>query len=125
MKIPVSPMSLTIYHNPKCSKSRRTLELIRARGIEPTIVLYLEAPPSAERILELAGLLACPVRDLLRSSEEEFREAADLPELDDAAAVASWLTRHPRVLQRPIVVDDERPAAVVGRPPEAVLGLLP
>jgi len=118
-------MSLTIYHNPRCSKSRRTLELIRDGGVEPTVIAYLDEPPKAARIEELAGLLGCPVRDLLRTNEDDFRQATDLPDLDDDAALAAWLAAHPRVLQRPIVVDDVRRSAVVGRPPEAVLGLLP
>ena len=118
-------MPLTIYHNPRCSKSRKTLELIRDRGIEPDVVPYLEEPPSAKRIRELARLLGCPVRDLLRQNEEDFKAATDLPDLDDQPAIAEWLARHPRVLQRPIVVDDDSGLAVIGRPPESVLGLLP
>jgi len=117
-------MTLTIYHNPRCSKSRMTLELIRDRGIEPTIVPYLEEPPSAARIRDLAQLLGLAVGDLLRENEEAFRSADDLPNLDDQPALAEWLARHPQVLQRPIVVDDDRGRAVVGRPPESVLDLL-
>lgn len=117
-------MQLTIYHNPRCSKSRQTLELIRERGIEPAIVPYLDEPPTPEKILELAGLLDMSVADLLRRNEDDFRSASDLPPLNDDKALARWVSAHPRVLQRPIVVDETSGRAVVGRPPENVLELL-
>ena len=115
---------LTIYHNPRCSKSRKTLELLTDAGIKPTIVEYLQTAPDAERILRLAKLLGVPVADLLRRGEDEFKNAEDLPDLSDDAALAAWIERHPKTLERPIVVDDEHGRAVVGRPPENVLGLL-
>ena len=118
-------MSLTIYHNPRCSKSRKTLEIIAAADVTPTIVEYLDEPPEAARILQLAGWLQQPVNGLLRRNEADFKEAMDLPDLEDDAALASWLARHPRVLERPIVADDAKERAVVGRPPENVEALLP
>ena len=118
-------MALTIYHNPRCSKSRKTLEIIRDAGVEPHIVLYLEETPSADRIVAVAGKLDMKVSDLLRRGESEFKEAADLPDLDDDAALAAWLEKHPKVLERPIVVDENSGNAVVGRPPENVASLLP
>lgn len=118
-------MPLTIYHNPRCSKSRKTLELIQDAGISPGIVQYLEEAPSGARILELARLLGLRVQDLLRRNESEFTDAADLPDLDDDEALADWVSRNPKVLQRPIVVDDEAGKAIVGRPPENVNELLP
>ncbi len=117
-------MTVTIYHNPRCSKSRKTLEIIRDSGVEPNVVEYLSEPPRGSRILEIARLLSVPVADLLRRGEDEFRNARDLPALDDDAALAAWLEKNPRVLQRPIVVDERRSAAVVGRPPENVHALL-
>lgn len=117
-------MALTIYHNPRCSKSRKTLQLISDAGIEPVIVLYLENAPDAAEILALAKLLDEPVASLLRKGETEFKQANDVPDLDDDAALANWLSTHPIVLQRPIVVDADRGQAVVGRPPENVLELL-
>ena len=117
-------MSLTIYHNPRCSKSRQTLELLENREIEPTVVRYLDDPPSAERILALAGLLGVSVRAILRDGEAVVREADDLPDLDDGTALAAWIAAHPKALQRPIVVDDDAGRAVVGRPPDNVLELL-
>ena len=77
------------------------------------------------RIRELARTIGVPVSDLLRRNEEEFRNATDLPELDDDASLAGWLAKHPRVMQRPIVVDHSKGVAVVGRPPENVMEILP
>jgi arsenate reductase len=117
-------MNITIYHNPRCSKSRKTLEIIQRAGIEPRIVEYLKDPPRAKRTEQLAGLLGLSVADLLRRSEADITEADDLPSLDDSAALAAWIEMHPKALQRPIVVDDDRNIAVIGRPPENVLALL-
>ena len=118
-------MTITIYHNPRCSKSRKTLELIQNSGVRPTVVRYLEDPPGADRIRELAATVGVPVSELLRRNEDEFRQATDLPDLDDDASLAAWLARHPRVLQRPIVIDDSAGVAVIGRPPENVQEILP
>jgi arsenate reductase len=118
-------MTITIYHNPRCSKSRKTLELIEDAGITPAIVKYLDSPPDTARILELAALLGMPVAELLRRNEDDFRNADDLPPLEDDDALAAWVAKNPRVLQRPIVVDDAAGIAVVGRPPENVRALLP
>ncbi len=118
-------MSLTIYHNPKCSKSRKTLELLQEAGVSPNIVDYLSEPPSAVRILQLADLLGLAVQELLRRNEADFKDAADLPDLSDNASLAAWVTDHPQVLERPIVVDDDANRAVLGRPPENVQDLLP
>jgi len=117
-------MSITIYHNPRCSKSRKTLELLTEAGITPTIVEYLNTPPSAAVTLRLASQLGVPVRDLLRRGETEFKEAADLPDLDDDAALAAWLELHPKVIERPIVVDESGGRAILGRPPENVHELI-
>lgn len=117
-------MSITIYHNPRCSKSRKTLELLQDAGISPDIVEYLTTPPSAEEILRISSLLAMPVADLLRRNEAEFKDASDLPPLDDDTSLAAWIEKNPKVLQRPIVVDESNDDAVVGRPPENVLRLL-
>ncbi len=117
-------MPVTIYHNPRCSKSRQTLELIGASGVTNTVILYLQDSPDAATILELAGKLGLSVADLLRRGESEFKEAGDLPDLADDARLAEWLAKHPVVLERPIVVNDESGAAVIGRPPENVSKVL-
>jgi len=118
-------MTLTIYHNPRCSKSRATLSLLQDAGVEPNVVLYLDTPPSGERIQALARLLGVPVSDLLRTGEADVTGATDLPDPAESAALAEWISRHPRSLQRPIVVDDEAGRARIGRPPESVRDLLP
>ena len=117
-------MSLRIYHNPRCSKSRNTLAIIQDAGIEPTIVRYLDEAPSAAEILDLAQKLAGTVADLLRRGEAEFKNASDLPDLNDDEALAAWVAAHPKVLERPIVVDTASGKAIMGRPPENVNQLL-
>lgn len=117
-------MTLKIYHNPRCSKSRKSLEIIQNAGVEPEILLYLKETPSAAEIAAVADMLGMPVAALLRRGESEFKEADDLPDLDDNLALAAWLESHPIVLERPIVVDTDSGRAVVGRPPENVAELL-
>ena len=116
-------MHVRIYHNTRCSKSRGTLELLQARGIEPEIVNYLDTPPSHEELRCLLGLLGLAPRQLLRTGEAEYAELglAD-PALDEEAILAA-MAAHPRLIERPIVVADGK--AAIGRPPEAVLAILP
>ncbi len=117
-------MAVTIYHNPRCSKSRQTMKLIIESGVEHEIVLYEEDTPDGPTIAGLAEKLGLAVADLVRRGESEFKAATDLPDLADNAALARWLSLHPIVLERPIVVDIETGEAVMGRPPENVLRLL-
>lgn len=117
-------MSITIYHNPRCSKSRKTLEIIESQGISPTIVEYIASPPDPDTLLRLARLLNVPLAELLRRGEAAFKNAGDKVPLDDDQALAAWLHHNAIVLERPIVVDEERGRAVLGRPPENVMGLL-
>jgi arsenate reductase (glutaredoxin) len=117
-------MPLTIYHNPRCSKSRATLALLETSGREFETVLYLETPPDPPRLRALAAMLQLPVAALARRGEPEYREAADLPDPGDEAAFAAWLSAHPRVIERPIVADDERGLAIIGRPPDKLRTLL-
>ena len=117
-------MSLKIYHNPRCSKSRKTLEIIQDAGVDPAVVLYLQDTPPAAEILDMANKLGKTVAELLRRGESQFKEADDLPDLADDLALAAWLEKHPIVLERPIVVDTASGKAVVGRPPENVTELL-
>ena len=116
-------MIYTILHNPRCSKSRKTLELLESRGIQPVIRRYLDDPPSASEMLDTAGKLGVPVSALLRRGESSFREADDLPALDDDTALATWLSRNPIVIERPIVLREDG-RACIGRPPENVLELI-
>jgi arsenate reductase len=113
---------VTLYHNPRCSKSRAALELLRSRGIEPTIVAYLDHPPDAQALAELLRKLGVGPRQALRTGEPEYAALglAD-PALDDAALLQA-IASHPSLLERPIAVRGAR--AVIGRPPERVLELL-
>lgn len=117
-------MTLKIYHNPRCSKSRKTLELLTESGVAHSVVRYLENTPDTATICALAESLGLSVADLLRRGESEFKAATDLPDLADNKALAAWLTEHPIVLERPIVVDETTGKAIIGRPPENVLSLV-
>ena len=115
-------MSLVIYHNPRCSKSRQTLALLRERGLEPEIVLYLETPPSEPRLGELLDMLGVPARGLMRAGEAPYRDLGlDDPSLTRAELVAA-MAAHPILIERPVVVSGAR--AAIGRPPERVLEIL-
>lgn len=113
---------ITIYHNPRCSKSRQTLSLLEENGITPEIVLYLETPPDAATLKKLVKQLGISPRDLLRTSESEYKDMklADKT-LDDDVLLAA-MTKAPKLIQRPIVVKGNK--AVLGRPPENALELI-
>jgi arsenate reductase len=112
----------TIYHNPRCSKSRQTLALLEEAGIEPDIVLYLDNPPEVAELEQLLSRLGLAPRGLLRKGEDAYRDLdlgrTDLP---DATLIAA-MSEHPKLIERPIVVRGER--AVLGRPPENVRDLI-
>lgn len=112
---------MTIWHNPRCSKSRQTLALMQENGVEPVIRLYLEDPPDAAELRRLLDLLGQPVTALLRKGEAEYKEhfAAIA---GDATACLELLACYPKVIERPVVIAGNR--AVLGRPPENVLALL-
>ena len=115
-------MAVTIYHNPRCSKSRETLALLRDRGIEPTVVEYLIDTPDAATLDALLKKLKLEPRDLMRRKEAPYRELG----LDDPAlsrqALIKAMVEHPILIERPIVVKGAR--AALGRPPEQVLEIL-
>ncbi len=106
---------LQIFHNPRCSKSREALALLQARGLQPQLIDYLNQPPDVAALRQLLGRLGLPARALLRDSEAEY-EALGLARttLDEAALLAA-IAAHPRLLQRPIVVQGQR--ALIARPP--------
>lgn len=115
-------MTVTIWHNPRCSKSRQTLELIQKKGVTPTIREYLKKPPSKAEVDSLIDMVGGDPAELIRDGEAEFkalkRKKAEMSKTDVAKAIAA----HPILLQRPIVVSGKK--AAIGRPPEAVLPLL-
>jgi arsenate reductase len=115
-------MTVTIYHNPRCSKSRQTLELLRKQGVEPEIVEYLNTPPSAKALDEILNLLGMEPRELMRRKEAEYKEQGlDDANLDRKALIAAMVTT-PKLIERPIVLANGK--AALGRPPEQVLDIL-
>lgn len=114
-------MTLTIYHNPRCSKSRQTLALLQERGLKPNIVEYLKTPPDPATLAVLAKALG-GARAMLRKGEPAYAELGlDDPKLPDKKLLEA-MSRQPILIERPIVVHGRR--AAIGRPPEAVLTLL-
>jgi len=113
-------MPITIYHNPRCSKSRATLALLHEHGHSPEIIEYLKSPPDSSTLRTLANKLGLPLSDIVRTGEKEFKDNK-LTNADDDT-LASAISEHPILLQRPIVVSGDQ--AAIGRPPEAVLAIL-
>ncbi len=115
-------MGITIYHNPRCSKSRQALQLLRDKGIEPVIVEYLKIPLDKSTLKVLLRMLAMEPRELMRRKENEYKELglAD-PAVDDEALLEAMI-EHPRLIERPVVISGEK--AVLGRPPVKVLEVL-
>ena len=114
-------MSIKIYHNPRCSKSRQTLALIRERGLEPEVIEYLKTPPSETELDHILSMLAMEPMALMRRGEAEFKEQIRGKELSRTEAIA-LMVQFPKVIERPIVVNGDK--AAVGRPPESVLDIL-
>jgi len=115
-------MGVVIYHNPRCSKSRETLELIRSRGVEPTVVEYLKNPPSAKELKGLLAQLGMKPCDLMRKKEARYKDLGlDSERLSDDALIKA-MVENPVLIERPIVVKGGK--AALGRPPEAVLKIL-
>ncbi|MGH8127571.1 MAG: arsenate reductase (glutaredoxin) [Gammaproteobacteria bacterium] len=112
---------ITLYHNPRCSKSRAALALLEEGGDDIRVIEYLKTPPTAEQLERLAAQLNVPIREMMRSNEAVYKELG----LGDAACndddLLSAIAKHPILLQRPIAVAGKR--AVIGRPPEKVLEL--
>jgi len=116
-------MSVTIYHNPRCSKSRETLQLIEEHGITPAIVEYLTSPPDRKTLTQILQQLELRPRDLLRKHETEYKLAGlDDDKLSDEDVIDAML-KYPRLIERPIVICNGK--AVIGRPPVKVLDILP
>jgi arsenate reductase len=115
-------MTVTIYHNPRCSKSRETLQLLKDRGIEPEIVEYLKTPPSPQELEDILRKLGMGPRDLMRKKEAAYEESGlDNPSLDRKSLI-NGMVKHPILIERPIVLANDK--AAIGRPPEAVLSIL-
>lgn len=113
---------LTLYHNPRCSKSRGALELLEARGLQPQVVRYLETPPSTSELKSLLGKLGITARELLRSGEDEYKALGLSDTRLSEAQLIEAMAEHPKLIERPILIAGDK--AVIGRPPEKVLELL-
>ena len=112
-------MQVKIYHNPRCSKSRQTLQLLQEHGVEPEVVEYLKTPPDKETLKNILSQLQLSPRDLMRHKETEYTENhLDDPSLSDDELIEAML-KHPKLIERPIVVTDK--GTTIGRPPENVL----
>ena len=113
---------LTLYHNPRCSKSRGALQLLEARGLHANVVRYLETPPSAAELKSLLGKLGITARDLLRSGEDEYKTLGLSDTSLSEAQLIEAMVKHPKLIERPILIAGDK--AVIGRPPEKVRELL-
>jgi arsenate reductase len=115
-------MSVKIYHNPRCSKSRETLKLVEEQGVELEIIEYLKHPPTAAELQDILNKLGLKPRQLMRTKEAEYKDnGLDDPALSDAELIEAMI-RIPKLIERPIVLANDK--AAVGRPPESVLAIL-
>ncbi len=113
---------ITIYHNPRCSKSRQTLQLLTDKGIDPEIILYLDTPPDQATLASLLTKLDISARQLLRKGEAAYKDNhLKNPDLSDAQLI-DFMAQYPKLIERPIVINGDR--AALGRPPEAVLDII-
>jgi len=115
-------MTVTIFHNPRCSKSRQTLALLEERGIEPKIVEYLKTPPSAKELAGILKKLGMEPRDLMRKKEDPYKENGLDDESLSREALIEAMVANPVLIERPIVISGSK--AALGRPPENVLEIL-
>ena len=115
-------MTITIYHNPRCSKSRQTLQLLQAAGRQPVVIEYLKTPPTVDELAGILKLLGMKPRELIRDREEKYIELGlNTSGLDDTRLI-EIMVANPVLIERPIVIVDGR--AAIGRPPEAVLDII-
>lgn len=114
-------MSIKIFHNPRCSKSRQTLALIQAEGIEPEIIEYLKNPPSVEELDAILTMLKLEPEAVMRRGEADFKEHIRGNDLSRREAIELMIT-YPKVIERPIVINGDK--AAIGRPPENALTIL-
>ncbi len=115
-------MNVTIYHNPRCSKSRQTLDLLKEKGVEPQVIEYLKTPPTASEIADILSKLGMKPRELMRRKEAEYKEQnLDDPALSDGELISA-MVETPKLIERPIVLAGAK--AALGRPPENVLEII-
>ena len=114
--------NFTIYHNPRCSKSRLTLELLKDKGIDPKVILYLETPPSEKELVLILKKLNMEAKELLRKGEAEFKEQNLSDTSKSEEDIIQAMVHFPKLMERPIVIYGDR--AIIGRPPENVLKIM-
>ena len=115
-------MSIRIYHNPKCSKSRQTITLLKEKGIDPEIIEYLKTPPESSEIRNILDLLGLAPREIMRTKETTYNELnLDNPDLSDDELI-STMVENPILIERPIVLANGK--AAIGRPPENILDII-
>ncbi len=115
-------MRVKIYHNPRCGKSRQTLQLLQAQGLEPEVIEYLKTPPGAEELNDILQKLGMEPRELMRKKEAAYKESGLDDQSLDRQALINGMVNNPILIERPIVIANNK--AAVGRPPEAVLAIL-
>jgi arsenate reductase len=118
----MSNVRLVIYHNPSCSKSRETLQILENKNLNPMIVEYLDNPPTRQELKKIIEMLGISARDLLRTTEQIYADARLDQEALSEDEIIAVICQHPELLQRPIVVSGDR--AVIGRPPARVLEII-
>lgn len=112
---------VTIYHNPRCSKSRQTLELLKEKSIEPDVVEYLKTPPNAAELKDILSKLGLSADELMRKKEAIYKELG-LAGVSDENELITAMVNNPKLIERPIVIKGDK--AAIGRPPESVLDIL-
>ncbi|HCK71801.1 MAG TPA: arsenate reductase (glutaredoxin) [Planctomycetaceae bacterium] len=115
-------MSMKIYHNPRCSKSRQALAILQDSKVEFEVIEYLTNPPTEQELREIIAKLGIAARDLIRQKEEEFKQLGVKQDVLSHDSAITLMANEPKLMERPIVVTDEK--AVIGRPPENVFDLL-
>ena len=113
---------IKIYHNPRCSKSRKTLQIIRDHGVEPEVIEYLKKPLTENELKKISNLLGLEPKRFVRTNETDFKENGLSEKISDNEAMFRLMTKFPKVIERPIVASDD--SAIIGRPPENVLKIL-
>ena len=113
--------NVTIWHNPRCSKSRNAVALLEEQGVEAEVVKYLDTPPSKDEIVEVLKMLGISARELMRTKEDIYKELG-LKDISDEDTLIDAMVAHPKLIERPIVIKDGK--AAIGRPIENILELL-
>ncbi len=111
-----------IYHNPRCSKSRQTLSLLRENGIEPEVVEYLKTPLQKKELQMISNAVGLKPASFVRKNENDYKENGIAEYLDDDEKIFQYIVKYPKIMERPIVVSNG--IGVIGRPPSNVLGLI-